>query len=133
MTGIVVDSSALVAMALGEDGWEVLDDIVGEYEAVVSAATLVETSMVIESREGLVGAALLDEILRDGAVDVVEVDEPLARAAVRAWRHFGKGNHPASLNFGDCFVYALAKDSGLPILCLGNDFAQTDIEVLPAR
>ena len=120
-------------MALGEDGWEVLDDIVGEYEAVVSAATLVETSMVIESREGLVGAALLDEILRDGAVDVVEVDGPLARAAVRAWRQFGKGNHPARLNFGDCFVYALAKDSGLPILCLGNDFAQTDVEVLPAR
>ncbi len=133
MTGLVVDSSALVAMVLGEEGSQDFDDLVAEHESMVSAATLVETSMVIEARTGLAGAFVLDEIVRDGDVEVVDIDEPLARAAVRAWRQFGKGNHPAALNFGDCFVYALAKHRNFPILCRGNDFARTDVPVLPLR
>ena len=72
-------------------------------------------------------------MLRDGRIEVVEVSEADARNAVVAWRRFGKGNHRAALNFGDCFVYALAELRGYPIVCDGIDFAQTDLEVLPAR
>lgn len=129
----MLDASAAVAIVLGEDGAEELDRLLGTNDAVTPAATLVEVSLVVEARAGLAGAAILDELLRDGHVEVVDVDESLARASVRAWRRFGKGNHRAALNFGDCFVYALAEATGHPILCTGNDFAQTDLEVLPAR
>ncbi len=133
MTGLVVDSSALVAIVLGEEGADELDRLLGEHDSMVSAATLLETSIVVEAREGLSAAALLDDALRYGEVEVVEIDEDLARLAVRSWRRYGKGNHRAALNFGDCFVHALASDRGLPILCVGDDFVQTDVEVLPAR
>ena len=68
-------------------------------------------------------------LLEKAAVELVPVTPEHANAARRAWRRFGKGNHPAGLNFGDCFAYALAKTAGEPLLFKGEDFAQTDIEV----
>lgn len=134
MTGAVVDSSALAAICFGEPEYERFVELLSSAEpAVLSAATLTEVSMVVEARKGLSGAAMLDRTLRNAEIDVVEVSEVDARNAVVAWRRYGKGNHRAALNFGDCFVYALAEVRGYPIVCDGNDFAQTDLEVLPAR
>lgn len=134
MTGIVVDSSAIAAICFGEAHHERFAKLIGSgTPSLMSAATLVEASIVIEAREGAAGTGMVERLLRDGRVEVVEVTEEHARSAINAWRRFGKGNHRAALNFGDCFVYALAEVRGYPIVCDGNDFAHTDLEVLPAR
>ena len=134
MTGIVVDSSAVAAICFGEARHERFAELIGSATpSLMSAATLVEASIVIEAREGAAGTGMVERVLRDGRVEVVEVTEEHARSAIIAWRRYGKGNHRASLNFADCFVYALAEVKGYPIVCDGNDFAQTDLEVLPAR
>lgn len=134
MTGAVVDSSALAAICFGEPEYERFVELLSSAEpAVLSAATLTEVSMVLEARKGLSGAAMLDRTLRNAEIHVVEVSEVDARNAVVAWRRYGKGNHRAALNFGDCFVYALAEVRGYPIVCDRNDFARTDLEVLPTR
>ena len=83
--------------------------------------------MVLESRNGVDAGRALDELLVEAGVELVAVTQEQADAARRAWRRFGKGNHPAALNFGDCFAYALAKTSDEPLLFKGVDFAQTDI------
>ena len=83
--------------------------------------------MVLESRNGVDAGRVLDELLVEAGVELVAVTQEQADAARRAWRRFGKGNHPAALNFGDCFAYALAKTSDEPLLFKGDDFAQTDI------
>ena len=73
---------------------------------------------------------VVDRFLRDAKVDIVPVDADLAARAMSGWRRYGKGRHPAGLNFGDCFTYALAEQTGDPVLCTGDDFAATDISVL---
>lgn len=129
---MVVDTSALVALLLGEPH---AADIAAAFEsagpAVVSAATLVEATIVVESRLGADGVVRLDQLLRTAEVAIVAVDEAQARAAADAWRSFGKGRHPAALNLGDCFTYALAQVRAEPVLCVGNDFARTDIDTAP--
>jgi ribonuclease VapC len=99
--------------------------------AVISAATLVEATIVVESRLGGDGVVRLDQLLRAAEVATVVVDEIQARAASDAWRAFGMGRHPAALNLGDCFTYALAQLRDEPILCVGDDFARTDISTVP--
>ena len=84
--------------------------------------------MVVESRGGVEAGQELDALLEKAAIELVPVTAEQADAARRAWRRFGKGNHPAALNFGDCFAYALAKATGEPLLFKGEDFARTDIE-----
>ena len=79
--------------------------------------------MVLEAREGAAGVGILERILREGGIELVEVGEDDARAAIGAWRRFGKGDHPASLSYGDCFVYTLAEATGYPVVCGGDDFA----------
>ena len=95
----------------------------------MSAANFLEAAIVIESRGGPAAGAELDRFLETAGIALVDVSSEQVQAARRAWRRFGKGNHPAGLNFGDCFAYALAKSSGEPLLFKGEDFAQTDIEV----
>lgn len=95
---------------------------------LMSAANFLEVSMVLESRVGLRGGHELDYLIEDTPIQLVAVTPEHAQAARRAWRQFGKGNHPAALNFGDCFAYALAKETGEPLLFKGNDFALTGIE-----
>lgn len=93
----------------------------------MSAATALECSLVLESRYGPVGAIKLDALLSEQGVEVVAFDEEQLALARAAFRRFGRGRHPAALNFGDCFAYALAKARTLPLLFKGDDFAQTDI------
>lgn len=124
---IAVDSSALVAIVLGEPEAEELLALLQGSFAVVSAANLVEAAIVVEARQGPDAARDL-ALLIDGAVEeVARVDREMADAAVACWRRFGKGRHPAAMNFGDCFAYALAEVRSAPLLFKGDDFAQTDV------
>lgn len=125
---MIVDSSALVAIVLIEPGWERLRECLARVaDACVSAVSLVEAGMVLESRLGPAGAVQLDDLLLDAELTVVPFDEAQARLAREAFRRFGRGRHPAGLNFGDCCVYALARSRGEPLLFVGDDFARTDV------
>jgi len=88
--------------------------------------------MILESRYGADGVRDLDLFIAKAQVSLVPVDEEQADLARRAYRKFGKGRHPAGLNFGDCFSYALSRALELPLLFKGNDFSQTDVECHPA-
>lgn len=129
---MVIDSSALLAVLLDEaDAPAIARAIEAGSPRLLSAASLLETSIVIESRKGEAGGRELDLLLSRAAIEIVAVDPHQIEIARRAWRNFGKGRHPAGLNFGDCFAYALAKARDLPLLFLGNDFSQTDIAAMP--
>jgi len=127
---LVVDTSAAVAVILGEPG---SDELAGHLEdalaRLMSAAIRVELGIVIEARLGPAGQDVVDRFLRDAKIDVVPVDEDLAGRAMSGWRRYGKGRHRAGLNFGDCFSYALAERTGHPVLCTRDEFAATDIAV----
>ena len=126
---VVLDTSAVAAVVFGEPDAEVLASIMTRSvgQLVLSAATRVELGIVIEARQGSTAAEDLRAMLSELDVATVPLDEAQARAAIAAWRRFGKGRHSAGLNFGDCFSYALAKTEGAPLLFKGDDFAQTDI------
>ena len=94
----------------------------------MSTANFLEAAIVLESRTAGSGGHELDLFLGKGPIELIPVTPDHARAARRAWRRFGKGNHPAGLNFGDCFSYALAEATREPLLFKGRDFALTDIE-----
>ena len=129
---MVIDRSALMAILLAEpSAFAVAQAIDASPRRLLSAATLLETSIVIEARKGQEGGYALDRLLFRASVEIVPVDANQAEIARVAWRRYGKGRHPAGLNYGDCFAYALAKQSGLPLLFRGNDFSQTDIGVVP--
>ena len=125
---MVLDTSALLALLLdeaeAEDFRVALED---DTTRLVSAATLLETAIVIETRKGEPGGRELDALIHKAEVAVVAVDAEHVSEARRAYRRFGKGRHPAALNFGDVFAYALARTSGEPLLFKGDDFARTDI------
>ena len=93
----------------------------------MSAVSLVETAIVIGSRYGPEGLRDLDLFVGKARIEIVSVEEEQAQIARRAFMQYGNGNHPARLNLGDCFSYALAKVRGEPLLCKGGDFVQTDI------
>lgn len=125
---MVIDTSAIVAIALDEPEARAFEErIADDPVRMISAATLLETAMVIETRLGARGGGELDLWLHKAQVEIVAVDAELAEIARRAWRRFGKGRHPAGLNFGDCFSYALATLTQEPLLFKGSDFAETDI------
>ncbi len=125
---MVIDSSALIAILSKEAERRPFEDSIRLAPArLLSACGLVETSIVVLSRRREEGLAILDELLADMQVETVPVSANHARLAVDAFRRFGKGRHPAGLNFGDCFSYALAKATGEPLLFKGDDFSQTDI------
>lgn len=113
----------------GERGSQAIERKLLGSPCVMSAATRVELGIVIESRAGAEGAQLLQEMLSRIEVRILPADTAIAVEAIIAWRRFGKGRHPASLNYGDTFAYALARRSGLPLLFVGDDFAQTDVLV----
>ena len=126
---MIIDTSALLAIVLGEpDAGRYEDAIAAAWPRRMSAIALLEAAMVVESRGGAKAGHELDVLLEKAAVELVPVTSEHANAARRAWRRFGKGNHRAALNFGDCFAYALAKTTGEPILFKGKDFTHTDIE-----
>lgn len=128
MTGLCVDTSALLAVIFGEpDAERYLAALGSASELGVSAATLAEALIVAEARQGPEASADLHALLADLECDVLPLDEEQTVVAHRAWARFGKGRHPASLNLGDCYSYAAAKVWGRPLLFKGADFAQTDI------
>ncbi|MBY5635356.1 type II toxin-antitoxin system VapC family toxin [Rhizobium leguminosarum] len=125
---MVIDTSAILAVLFKEpEAAEFLDRIASDPVRLVSAAGVFEASMVIETRYGETGGHELDLFLDRIDVEIVPIDAGLAEAARHAWRRYGKGRHPASLNFGDCFSYALAAARHEPLLFKGNDFSSTDI------
>ena len=124
---IVVDTSALVAIVLAEPEAQQFAELMRHQSVHVSAANVLEAAMVVESRQGPDATRDLEVLLAAYRAHVVPVDADLTWVAHRAWRRFGKGRHPASLNFGDCFSYALAKTQDAPLLYKGVDFAQTDV------
>jgi len=105
-----------------------LDAIKSADRRAASAATLVEAGIVAEARSGEQGARDLDAAVARMRIEVVPLTPGHATHARRAFRRFGKGRHPAQLNFGDCMAYALAKATGEPLLFKGDDFSKTDIE-----
>jgi len=126
---IVVDTSALIAILLGEDDASRLEEaLVNADTSLLSAGTLVELQVVIFRKSAANLFPYLDAFLRRARIGVEPVTERQARVSREAFGTYGRGSgHPAALNFGDCFAYALAKDRGMPLLFKGNDFAQTDI------
>ncbi len=130
MTGgpVVVDTSALMAVLFAEDDALVYAQALESATRLrMAAPTWVESMQVITARRGDLGQAGLAELLSRLDVEIVPCDADLARLAYQAWCRFGKGRHPAGLNFGDCFSYALAKQRGEPLLFKGGDFSLTDL------
>ena len=129
---MVVDTSALVAILLGEpEGDEFARALAEAPVRLISAVTRVELSLVIEGRKGDAGRKDLERLLREGGFDIASVTAEQADIAIQAFRRFGRGRHRAGLNIGDCFAYALAVATDNPLLFKGDDFARTDIR--PAR
>jgi ribonuclease VapC len=126
---IAVDTSAVVAIVLGEPERDMFIDALHRAErALISTVSVVEIKLVIHSRRGQRAVVLVDDLLRLPMFEIVSPGRAEMDAAYAAFVAFGKGSrHPASLNFGDVFAYALAKVRDLPLLFKGNDFVQTDI------
>lgn len=131
---MIVDTSALIAVAMGEpDAAPAFDAMIGAPVLRISAGSLLEAAIVAD-RRGPVVARRLDQLVRDLRAQVVPVDLEQVTVARAAYRDFGKGSgHPAQLNSGDCFSYALATVTGESLLWVGEDFGHTDVEpALPA-
>jgi ribonuclease VapC len=125
---MVIDTSAIVAIALDEPEAASFErKIADDPIRLISAATVFEAGMVLEAKLGEAGGAELDLWLHKVGVEIVPVDAEHADQARRAWRRFGRGRHAASLNYGDCFSYALAALSQEPLLFKGDDFSKTDV------
>lgn len=132
---MVIDTSAVLAIFLDEPdapGFELA--IEADPNRLISAASVLETAIVLGARYGDAGEREFDLFLHKAKVQTVSVTEEQAEVGRLAYRTYGNGRHPAGLNFGDCFSYALSKTSGEPLLFKGDDFARTDVEpvALPA-
>lgn len=127
---LVIDTSALVAIAFAEPEREPFVALIRQAERIlISTPTVLETRMVLQGRRGQRAVILIDELLRLPMFETVAPGDAEIERAYAAFITYGKGSgHPAGLNFGDVFSYALARSRDLPLLYKGNDFAQTDIE-----
>lgn len=126
---IVVDTSAIVAALTGETaGVRVNTVIAAAATCLMSAASYLESGIVLTSRYGDDGAHHLRLYLNEATIEIVSVDREQADLALRAWTRYGKGRHPAALNYGDCFAYALATSRGAPLLFVGDHFTETDVK-----
>jgi ribonuclease VapC len=126
---MLLDTSAIVAILQDEPERRKFNEAIeGAESRSLSTASFVECSMILESRYGADGIRDLDLFIAKAQVSLVPVDEEQADLARRAFRKYGKGRHPAGLNFGDCFSYALSQALDEALLFKGNDFSQTDVE-----
>ena len=126
---MIVDSSAVLAVLYREPDAERFETAIASAPSCrMSVANALEASIVMEGRGGMAAGDALDRFLKAAVIDLAPVTAEHMEAARRAWRRFGKGNHPAALNFGDCFAYALADVTGEPLLFKGEDFTRTDVE-----
>jgi len=129
---MVVDTSALIAIFLDESDAEIISATLAAYfPRIISAVSVLEASIVMESKKGEAGLALLDELITTAQFEVAAFDDAQHRIARDAYRHYGKGRHPAGLNFGDCCSYALARSRNDTLLFKGNDFTKSDIVPTP--
>ena len=125
---MIVDASAIVGIILREPGWEdLLAKLAGADSPAVGAPTLAETGLVLTAKLGRRAPGILARFLQEAELTVIPFGEPQWPAAVEAYARFGKGRHPASLNFGDCLTYAVARVAGRPLLFVGDDFSKTDL------
>ena len=128
---MVVDTSALIALlSMEPESARLAVALESDATRLISAATVVEAGLVIESRYGPVGGRELDLLIAKAGLSTEAVTAEQADVARDAWRRYGKGRHSAGLNFGDCFSYALAKVTGEPLLFKGDDFTHTDIAAI---
>lgn len=127
---MVLDTSVLVAILTDEPEAPAFEDaLAADPVRLLSAANLLEASIVVESRFGAAGGRELDLLIHRAQVEVVAVTAEQIEVGREAYRKYGKGHHPAALNYGDCFAYALSRISGEALLFKGGDFARTDVAV----
>jgi len=126
---MIIDSSALIALLLAEPETEqFVLAIAAASDRLVSAGSYLETAIVITARSGPAAQEKLDQLIADLSIDIVPFSRDQALLGIAAFEQYGRGTgHPAGLNYGDCFTYALAKLTGQPVLFKGNDFSQTDL------
>jgi ribonuclease VapC len=128
---VIVDSSAVVAILQREDGWErLLRALAADPAPGMGVPTIVESGIVLAARAGLIGKTLLARFLQESAVRPIPLTDEHWTLAVDAYLRFGKGRHPAALNYGDCLTYAVARLAGEPLLCVGDGFARTDLALV---
>ena len=127
---MVLDTSAVLAILFNEPEAAAIETAIeGDSVRLMSAASALEAAIVVEARYGEPGGRELDLLLHKARIDLVSFDSAQVELARHAYRRFGKGRHPAGLNFGDCFAYALSRRSGEPLLFTGDDFSRTDIAI----
>ena len=128
---MVLDTSVIVAILLGQAESAALHRLLAvQSPSLVGAPTLAEAGIVLQGRLGQTGLTALRSFLVEYDVHAVPFVDEHWRLAAQAFSRFGKGRHPAGLNFGDCLTYATARLAGRPLLCLGDDFALTDLELV---
>ena len=126
---MIIDTSALLAIVLGEDDRGVyLDALLEAAERRMSVANWLEAAMVVEGRGNAIAADRLDTFVKEAEIVLTPVSVDQAKLARHAFRLYGRGRHPARLNIGDCFAYALARETASPLLYKGDDFIHTDVE-----
>lgn len=125
---MIIDTSVLIAILLDEpEAEQLIEAMAADEKRMISAVSMVEAGIVILNRKGEAGLRELDTLTAKAAIVVTPVDAQQSVLAREAFFRFGKGRHPAKLNFGDCFSYALAKALQQPLLFKGDDFNRTDI------
>jgi len=125
---MVMDTSAVMAILLGEPETESLvQALADDPKRMISVFNALESAIVIEAKKGEAGGRELDLFMHRARIEIIALNSDQVELALTAWRKYGKGNHPAGLNIGDCCAYALAKYSSEPLLFKGEDFSQTDI------
>ena len=128
---MVIDTSALIAILLREqEAKSFATAIAKSPKRLISAVSALETGIVIEAKKGEPGGREFDLLLHRARIEIVSMNVEQFEIARTAWRIYGKGNHPAGLNIGDCCAYALAKYAGEPLLFKGEDFLKTDIQTV---
>ncbi len=127
---MILDSSAIVAVVFQEPGYErVLAEMTVAESLGIGVPTLVEAGIVLSARLGGDGRGTLARFSSEAALQTIELTEAHFGVAVGAWLRFGRGRHPAALNFGDCLSYATARLAGQPLLCTGENFSKTDLDL----
>lgn len=127
---MILDTSAVVAILMKEPDHETLvEKLIGTPQVGIGSPTMVEAGIVLSARLGSDARGLLARFLEEAAITPIPFGEVHYATAVGAWLRFGKGRHPAGLNLGDCLSYATAKVANRPLLCVGEDFARTDVDL----
>jgi ribonuclease VapC len=129
---VIVDSSAVVAILLREPGWEPLLErvVVADPPPGIGVPTLAETGIVLAARLGIPGKTLLARFVQESGMRQIAVTAEHWTVAVDAYLRFGKGRHPAALNFGDCLTYAISRIADESLLRIGDDFTKTDLHLV---